>query len=76
LPCKCFSIAFIKSCSAPCLGELRYRLSPKGIDCRLQFTNLFNVDTYRRYSLSANQAVLDQYYIRGRMAVLRIDYYL
>ncbi|MBO9563781.1 MAG: carboxypeptidase-like regulatory domain-containing protein [Niastella sp.] len=57
-------------------SELRYRLSPKGIDCKLQLTNLFNVATYTRYSLSANQAVLDQYFIRGRMAMLRIDYYL
>lgn len=58
-------------------GELRYRLSAKkGIDCRLQLTNLFNVHTYTRYSLSANQAVLDQYILRGRMAMLRIDYYL
>lgn len=56
-------------------SELRYRLSPKGVDCKLQLTNLFNVATYRYYALSANRALLDEYAIRGRMVMLRVDYY-
>ena len=45
------------------------------MDLNLSVTNLFNVKDYTRYAVYANQLVIDQYTIRGRMAVLRLDCY-
>lgn len=55
--------------------KLRFSNKEKKIDLDLDVTNLFNVKKYVRYSVSANQARQDQYTIRGRMAIVRIDYY-
>jgi hypothetical protein len=56
-------------------SKIRYSNTKKGIDLNLYLTNLFNVTDYTRYSVFANQLVSDQYTIRGRMAILRFDYY-
>lgn len=55
--------------------KARYSNTKKGLDLTLSITNLFNVKDYTRYSVFSNQLVIDQYTIRGTMAMLRVDYY-
>jgi outer membrane receptor protein involved in Fe transport len=56
-------------------SKLRYSNTKRSMDLSLSVTNLFNVKDYTRYAVYANQLVIDQYTIRGRMAVLRLDCY-
>jgi hypothetical protein len=56
--------------------QLRYSYAPKRMDINLSITNLFNLQEYILYNISANQLVTDQYHIRGRMAMLRLEWYL
>jgi hypothetical protein len=56
-------------------AQLRYTDSKKRLDLNLFISNLFNVRNYTLYSISANQLVTDQYNLRGRMAILRLDLY-
>ena len=56
-------------------AKVRYSNSKKRLDLNLFITNLFDVKNYTLYSISANQLVRDQYNLRGRMAILRLDLY-
>lgn len=56
-------------------AQVRYTNSKKRLDLNLFLTNLFDVRDYTLYSISANQLVQDQYNLRGRMAILRLDLY-
>jgi hypothetical protein len=49
--------------------------SQKRMDLSLSVTNLFNVTSYTLYSLTPYQLMIDQYHLRGRMAILRLSYY-
>lgn len=55
--------------------RLRYTNAKKRLDLSLAVTNLFNVKDYTLYSILANQLLIDQYNIRGRMAIVRADFY-
>jgi hypothetical protein len=47
----------------------------KGTDLSFNVSNIFNVNSYTLYSVSANQLIANQYRIRGRMAIIRISFY-
>jgi len=55
--------------------KLRLSNSKKKINMTLDITNLFDVKNYIRYAITANRLIQDQYTIRGRMIILRADYY-
>ncbi len=52
-----------------------YSNKAKRIDLSLTLTNLFNVKHYTLYSSMSNQVIINQYDIRGRMAIVRLNYY-
>lgn len=56
-------------------AKLRLSNTKKKIDMNLDVTNLFNIKNYTRYGISANRLIQDEYTIRGRMVILRMDYY-
>lgn len=56
-------------------AKISYHNKKHGYDLSLDITNLFNVKHYTRYSVDANMLFWNQYDIRGRMAILRIDYF-
>lgn len=56
-------------------GQVRYTDTKKRLDLNLFITNMFNVRDYTLYSIAANQLVADQYRLRGRMAIVRLDFY-
>jgi hypothetical protein len=56
-------------------AKATYTPTNKKMDLSLSVTNLFNVASYTLYSLSPYQAMVSQYHIRGRMAILRLNYY-
>jgi hypothetical protein len=47
----------------------------KRMDLSLSVNNLFNVTQYKLYSLTPYQLMIDQYEIRGRMGIVRVNYY-
>ncbi|MBL7731475.1 MAG: TonB-dependent receptor [Chitinophagaceae bacterium] len=54
--------------------KCRFTGAGKKMDLSLDITNIFNIKKYTRYSLLANQLIQDQYTLRGRMVMLRMDY--
>lgn len=56
-------------------SKMRVTNTGKKIDLGLELNNIFNVKSYIRYLINSNQLLQDEYTIRGRMAVLRLDYY-
>ena len=53
-----------------------YSNKAKRIDLSLAVTNIFNVKRYILYSSMPDQIIMNQYDIRGRMAIARLTYYL
>ena len=47
----------------------------KGMNVSLDINNIFNVKKYGLYTVLANQLQVNQYTIRGCMAILRLDMY-
>jgi hypothetical protein len=56
-------------------AKATYSNTRKWMDLSFSVTNLFNVTTYTLYSLTPYQLITDQYHIRGRMGILRLNYY-
>lgn len=48
----------------------------KKYDLSLTVTNIFDIKKYTMFSITPNQLILNEYNLRGRMAILRINYYL
>jgi hypothetical protein len=56
-------------------SKVRYTNKKKSIDLSLDITNLCNVKQYTIFSNSYNQLSTSLYNLRGRMAILRMEYY-
>lgn len=46
----------------------------KGMDISFVISNLFNIKNYTVYTVLPNHLIVDQYTIRGRMCILRLNY--
>jgi hypothetical protein len=57
-------------------AKATYSNKAKRIDLSLAVTNVFNVKRYILYSSMPDQLIMNQYDIRGRMAIARLTYYL
>lgn len=53
-----------------------YTGAKKNYDLSFTFSNLFNIKKYTMLSITSNQLIVNQYNLRGRMGIFRINYYL
>ena len=58
-----------------CDMNIRHSFKKSGIDLSLDLNNIFNVKDYKLYSILNNQVIVNQYNLRGRIALLRLDWY-
>ncbi len=58
-------------------ADSKIRYTPRGnkLDCNLQITNLFNVKTFIIYNADTYRLNNDEYHLRGRMIMFRLDYF-
>lgn len=56
-------------------AKIRRHFKNAGVDVSFDVTNLFNVKDYKLYSIANNQLIRDRYRLRGRMILLRLDWY-
>ncbi len=56
-------------------AKIMYSSTSKRIDLSLSVNNIFNVTTYVHYALAPYQLTKDLYNIRGRMGMIRLNYY-
>ncbi|MCK9450013.1 MAG: hypothetical protein M0Q41_13705, partial [Bacteroidales bacterium] len=54
--------------------KLRYTTEKSGIDLSFEVVNLFNVKDHTVFTNTFNQLSMSSYSLRGRMAIVRIEY--
>ena len=56
-------------------AKATYSITKKRVDLSLSITNLLNVTNYTVFSITPYQFSEDQYPLRGRMGIFKLDYY-